>query len=477
MEYEVVIGLEIHAELSTRSKIYCSCSTKFGAEPNTQCCPVCTGMPGALPVLNKKVVEYAIKAGLATNCRVASFSKQHRKNYFYPDLPKAYQISQHDLPLCYDGYLEIEVLGRTKKIGITRIHIEEDSGKLIHDDHCGGTLIDYNRCGVPLIEIVTEPDLRSAEEVRVFFETLKTVLEYIEVSDCKMQEGSLRADINLSVREKGEKAFGPRTEMKNLNSVRAIVRAVKGEAERQIAVLKNGGVITQETRRWDDIKCESRSMREKEQAHDYMYFTEPDLCPIVIDETWLNRISASIPELPDAKKERFIKQYGLPEYDASFITASKDLAEFFERAAANSDNPKAVCNWIMGDLSRKLKDNNIKPNQIPFCPTHLAKLVELIDLEEISSTIAKTVFDIMWDTGKEPAGIVEEYGLKVISDTQALRGVILQVLEGNPKAVEDVKGGKTKTIGFLIGQVMSATRGKADPKTVKCLLLDELRQR
>lgn len=474
MEYEVVIGLEVHAELATQSKIYCTCTTEFGGEPNTHCCPICTGMPGVLPVLSKKVVEYAVKAGLATNCQIAPFSKQDRKNYFYPDLPKAYQTSQYDLPLCANGYLEIEVGGQTKKIGITRIHIEEDAGKLIHEEWGEGSLIDYNRCGVPLIEIVTEPDLRSAEEVRVFFEKLKAILEYTEVSDCKMQEGSLRADVNLSVRPKGQKEFGTRTEMKNLNSIRAIVRAVEGEAKRQIEELEYGGVIVQETRRWDDNRGESFSMRSKEEAHDYRYFPEPDLCPIVVDEAWLKEIEASIPELPDARKKRYIDVYGIPPYDAAFITASRDLADFFEKAAGCTANVKAVSNWIMGDLSKKLNDNDLEPSQIPFRPEYLAKLIELIDTNVISGKIAKQVFDILWETGKDPSDIVEEQGLKVVTDTDAIRSVVIEVIQANPKTVEDIKKGKTKSIGFLIGQIMKATKGKAEPQAVNRILEEEL---
>lgn len=474
MEYEVVVGLEVHAELATSSKIYCNCTTEFGGEPNTHCCPVCTGMPGVLPVLNRKVVEYAVKAGLATNCTISPFSKQDRKNYFYPDLPKAYQTSQYDLPLCTGGFIEVEAGGQVKKVGITRIHIEEDAGKLVHDEQGGDTLIDYNRCGVPLIEIVTEPDLRSAEEVKVFFEKLKAILEYTGVSDCKMQEGSLRADVNLSVRPKGQKEYGTRTEMKNLNSVRAIYRAVEGEARRQISELEYGGVIVQETRRWDDVKGESYSMRSKEDAHDYRYFPEPDLCPIVVDEAWLTRIKATIPELPNHKKKRYMKEYGIPEYDASLITGSKALADFFEAAAEKSGNVKAISNWIMGDLMKKLNDNHVDPSDIPFGSGNLSKLIELIDANVISGKIAKQVFDLMWETGGDPAEIVEEHGLKVVTDDSVIRGVVLQVLEDNPKSLEEIKMGKTKSFGFLIGQIMRATGGKADPQVVNRLLMEEI---
>lgn len=474
MEYEVVIGLEIHAELATHSKIYCGCTTEFGGEPNTHCCPICTGMPGVLPVLNRNVVEYAVKAGIATNCTIASFSKQDRKNYFYPDLPKAYQTSQYDLPLCINGHLDIDVDGETKKIGITRIHIEEDAGKLIHDEWGRGTFVDYNRCGVPLIEIVTEPDLRSAEEVRAFFEKMKAILEYTGVSDCKMQEGSLRADVNLSVRPKGQKAFGTRTEMKNLNSIRAIVRAVEGETKRQISELEYGGTIVQETRRWDDAKGESYSMRSKEEAHDYRYFPEPDLCPIVVDEPWLESIRESIPELPDGRKKRYIREYGIPEYDASLITGSKALADFFETAAKSSDNVKAVSNWVMGDVMKKLNDNGLEPADIPVAPENLSKLISLIDSNVISGKIAKQVFEMMWETDKDPALIVEEKGLKVVTDVNAIHALVVKVITSNPKSVEDYKAGKTKAMGFLVGQIMKETRGKADPKTVNQLLKEEL---
>lgn len=474
MEYEVVIGLEVHAELSTKSKIYCSCTTEFGGEPNTHCCPICTGMPGVLPVLNKSVVEYAVKAGLATNCTISEFSKQDRKNYFYPDLPKAYQISQYDLPLCVNGYIDIEVGGNQKRIGITRIHIEEDAGKLMHDEWGTGSLVDYNRCGVPLIEIVSEPDMRSAEEVRAYLETLKSILQYIEVSDCKMQEGSLRADINLSVRPKGQKEFGTRTEMKNLNSFKAIMRAIEGEAKRQISELESGGQVIQETRRWDDDKGVSYAMRNKEEAHDYRYFPEPDLTPIVVDKEWVERIKISLPELPEARRKRYIEEYGLPEYDAGIITASKVLADFFEDAVAKSRNAKAVSNWIMGDLMRILKERDMEPDDIPFPAEYLAKMISLIDKGTISGTIAKKVFVKMFDSPKDPETIVKEEGLEVVSDESALSSIVKKVIENNPKSVEDYKGGKAKAIGFLVGQVMKETKGKANPQIVNKLLREEL---
>lgn len=492
MEYETVIGLEVHAEIATRSKMYCHCTTEFGGEPNTHCCPVCIGMPGTLPVLNKKAVEYAVKAGLATHCQIADYSKQDRKNYFYPDLPKAYQTSQFDMPLCVNGYLHIKSGDSVKKVGITRIHIEEDAGKLIHDEKTGATLIDFNRCGIPLIEIVTEPDLRSAQEVKIFFEKLKRILEYTGVSDCKMQEGSLRADVNLSVRQKGQQSFGIRTEMKNINSVRAIVRAVEGEARRQICVLEQDGVIEQETRRWDDAKGISYPMRSKEEAHDYRYFHEPDLCPIVVGEAWLKEIKASIPELPEEKIKRFMAEYGLPEYDATFLTASRELADFFEAAAKSSCNgkksfhekaschgktscnAKTISNWIMGDLSKKLNEQGLKPCDIPIKPEKLTGLIRFIDTGVISAKIAVKVFDIMWESGKEPAEIVEEQGLRVITDSNTIRAVVQKVLEANPKSVADYKNGKRKSMGYLIGQIMGATSGKAEPQVVHRILIEAL---
>ena len=474
MEYEIVIGLEVHAELSTKSKIYCSCTTEFGGEPNTHACPICTGMPGVLPVLNKKVVEYAVRAGLATNCHIAEYSKQDRKNYFYPDLPKAFQTSQYDLPLCSNGYIDIEVDGKTKRIGITRIHIEEDAGKLMHDEWDTASLIDYNRCGVPLIEIVTEPDMRSAQEVRAFLENLKAILQYIDVSDCKMQEGSLRADINLSVRPVGQKELGTRTEMKNLNSFKAIVRAVEGEAKRQIEVLESGGTIMQETRRWDDAKGISYAMRSKEEAHDYRYFPEPDLMPIVVDEKWKQEIKDSLPELPEARKKRYISEYGLPEYDASILTASKALADFFEDAVKNTDNAKAVSNWIMGDLLRMLKEKEMEAEQIPFPGAYLAKLVTLIDKGIISGTIAKKVFEKMFSQGKDPEVIVKEEGLEVVSDESALVAVVKKVLENNPQSVAGCKDGKEKAFGFLVGQAMKEAKGRANPQLINKILREEL---
>ncbi len=474
MDYELVIGLEVHAELSTKSKIYCSCTTEFGGEENTHCCPICTGMPGVLPVLNKKVVEYAVKAGLATNCEIARFSKQDRKNYFYPDLPKAYQVSQYDLPLCKNGYIDIEVNGVQKRIGLTRIHIEEDAGKLIHDEWDRGTLVDYKRCGVPLIEIVSEPDIRSAEEAKAYLEQLKAILEYIGVSDCKMQEGSLRADVNLSIRPVGQKEFGTRTEMKNLNSFKAIIRAIEGEFKRQKTELEYGGVIVQETRRWDDNKGVSVAMRSKEEAHDYRYFPEPDLVPIVLDDSYIEEIRASLPELPEARKKRYVEEFGLPEYDSAILTSSKYYADFFEEAVKMCDNAKAVSNWIMGDLMRILKEKEMEPSDIPFPAEYLAKLVKLIDAGKISGTIAKKVFDKMFQTQKDPEVIVKEEGLEVVNDEGALVGIVKKVLEANPQSVADYKGGKEKAFGFLVGQCMKESKGKGNPQIINKILKDEL---
>jgi aspartyl-tRNA(Asn)/glutamyl-tRNA(Gln) amidotransferase subunit B len=474
MDYEIVIGLEVHSELSTKSKIYCSCTTEFGGVPNTHCCPICTGMPGVLPVLNEKVVEYAIRAGLATNCKIAEFSKQDRKNYFYPDLPKAYQTSQYDLPLCKDGYIDIEVEGKKKKVGITRIHIEEDAGKLMHDEWESGTLVDYNRCGVPLIEIVSEPDMRSAEEAKAYLESLKSILQYTGVSDCKMQEGSLRADVNLSVRPMDQKEFGTRTEMKNLNSFRAIIRAIEDETKRQIRELESGSEIIQETRRWDDAKGVSYTMRSKEEAHDYRYFPEPDLVPIVVDREYVDKIKNSLPELQEARSKRYISEFGLPEYDALLITSSKLLADFFEEAVSKSHNAKAVSNWIMGDLTRILKERNLEVEQIPFPAEYLAKLVALIDKGSISGTIGKKVFEKMFDTSKDPELIVKEEGLEVVNDEGALLSVVQKIISNNPQSVADYKAGKEKAIGFLVGQAMKETRGKGNPTLLNKLIKEEL---
>lgn len=474
MDYEIVIGLEVHSELSTKTKVFCSCTNEFGGLPNTHCCPGCMGMPGTLPVLNKSVIEYAIRAGLAANCKISRYTKFDRKNYFYPDLPKAYQISQFNLPICTDGFIEIETNGKEKKVGIERIHIEEDAGKLVHDQWDEGSLIDYNRSGVPLIEIVTRPDLRSAEEAGVFLEKLKSILQYTEVSDCKMQEGSLRADVNVSVMQKGSEKFGVRTEMKNLNSFKAIVRAIESEAQRQIDEIESGGCIYRETRRWDDSRGISYPMRSKGEAQDYRYFPEANIPPVIIDEDWIENIRLSLPELPEARKNRYIEEYEIPPYDAGIITSSKPLSEFFEKACEKSSNIKAVSNWIMGDLLRILKERNLEIEEIPFQPEYLAKMVELIDKGVISGTIAKKVFEIMFDTGKEPETIVKEEGLEVVSDEDVLLKIVRETVQDNPTSVKDYKGGKKKALGYLVGQAMKKTKGKGDPRLLNELLLEEL---
>ena len=475
-EYEVVIGLEVHAELATNTKMYCNCSTEFGADPNTHCCPICTGMPGVLPVLNKKVVEYAVKAGLATNCEISRFSKQDRKNYFYPDLPKAFQTSQYDLPLCEHGHLEFDVNGTKKKVGITRIHIEEDAGKLIHDAYTGATLVDMNRCAVPLIEIVSEPDIRSADEAVGYMQTLKSILEYLEVSDCKMQEGSLRCDVNLSVREKGSTTFGTRTETKNLNSFKSIKDSIEFETKRQIEELEKGGVIYQETRRFDDAKGIGYAMRTKEDANDYRYFPEPDLAPIVLSEEYIENIKNNLPEMPHVKKERYVTEYALPEYDADILTSSKHTANFFEEATKICNNPKAVSNWLMVDFTKKLNDAEIEITDCKITPENLAHLIMLIDKGTISSKIAKKVFDEMFKTGKDANKIVEDNGMVQMSDEGAIKEIVEKVVENNPKSIEDYKAGKDRALGFLVGQVMKETHGKANPGVVNKLLLEILKK-
>ena len=476
-DYEVIIGLEVHAELATKTKIYCGCSTEFGSDPNTHCCPICTGMPGVLPVLNKKVVEYAVKMGLATNCEIARFSKQDRKNYFYPDLPKAYQTSQYDLPLCEHGFVEFMVGDTKKKVGITRIHIEEDAGKLIHDPYTGDTLVDFNRCGVPLIEIVSEPDIRSAEEAIGYMQTLKSILEYLEICDCKMQEGSLRCDVNLSVRKKGETKFGTRTETKNLNSFKAIAKTIEFETERQIRVLEEGGTIYQETRRWDDDKGEGYAMRTKEDAHDYRYFPEPDLAPIVLTEEYINGIKECLPEMSNARRERYIKEFGLSELDAEKITNSKHMADFFDNTVKVCGNAKLVANWLMGDVSRILNEQEIDITEAKFSATHLGELISLIEKNVISSAIAKTVFEEMAVSGVSPEKIVEEKGLKQVTDESAILDLVIKVLDQNASSVADYLAGKERAMGFIVGQTMKESKGKANPGIVNKLIKEELEKR
>ena len=473
-DYEVVIGLEVHSELSTKTKIFCSCPTEFGGEPNTHCCPICMAMPGALPALNKKVVEYAIKAGLATNCKIANISKNDRKNYFYPDLPKSYQISQYDIPLCTDGYVEIATENGTKKIGLTRIHIEEDAGKLNHDEYTRGSLVDLNRAGVPLIEIVSEPDLRSAEEADIYLKKLKSILEYIEVSDCKMQEGSLRADVNVSVRKKGTKEFGTRTEMKNMNSFRSITRAIEYEAERQIEVIEKGGKIEQETLRWDEVSGKTFSMRDKEDAQDYRYFPDPDLAIIKISDEMIEKIKSELPEMPESRRERYIKEFNLPEYDSNILTSSKYISDLFENAVKICNNPKAVSNWIMTDITRILNEKEQEPNEIPFTAEQLGELVVLIDKGTISSAIAKKVLEELFENPRKPEEIIKEKGWIQISDEGAIKEVVLKILEANPQSIVDFKAGKDRALGFLVGQAMKETKGKANPQILNKMFLEEL---
>jgi len=478
VEYEAVIGLEVHAELKTKSKIFCSCSTEFGADPNTQVCPVCLGLPGTLPVLNKRVVEFAIKAALALNCKIAEYSKFDRKNYFYPDLPKNYQISQYDLPIAANGYLTINIDGKEKRIGITRLHMEEDAGKLIHsnDDisRADYSLVDFNRTGVPLIEIVSEPDIRTPEEARVYLEQLKAILQYTEVSDCKMQEGSLRCDANVSVRPKGSSKFGTKTELKNMNSFKALQKALEYEINRQIELLEKGIPVVQETRTWNEQKGITETLRSKEEAHDYRYFPEPDLVPLVIDREWVEEIRKSLPELPSERKNRLIRDYGLPEYDAEVITSSKALADFYDECVDIYDNPKEISNWVMGELLRLLNANNMEVEDSPIKPKDLVGLLELQKKGVISGKIAKQVFDEMFETGKDAETIVKEKDLVQISDVGELEEIVDRVMEANPKSVEDYRNGKERALKFLVGQIMKETKGKANPQLVNEILKKKL---
>ena len=475
-DYEIVMGLEVHCELSTKTKIFCSCPTEFGGEPNTHCCPICMAMPGTLPVLNEKVVEYAVKAGLATNCQIARNSKNDRKNYFYPDLPKAYQISQFDLPLCYEGHVNIETPEGEKTIRITRIHIEEDAGKLNHDEYGRGSFVDLNRAGVPLIEVVSEPDLRTKEEVEAYLRKLKSIFEYIEVSDCKMQEGSLRADVNVSVRKKGSTEFGTRTEMKNMNSFRSIVRAIEYEANRQIDVIENGGEITQETLRWDDVSGKTFSMRDKEDAQDYRYFPDPDLVAIRLSEEYIENIRKGLPELPESRKKRYLEDLGLTEKAANFVTASKYYSNMFEEATEVCKNAKAVSNWIMSDIARILNEREEEPEDLKFSGKELGELVVLIDKGTISSAIAKKVLEEMFENPEMPSKIIEAKGWVQISDEGAIKEVVVKILEANPQSVADYKAGKDKALGFLVGQAMKETKGKANPQMLNKLFLEELKK-
>ncbi len=474
-EYETVIGLEVHVELATHTKIFCGCSTAFGAVPNAHTCPVCTGMPGSLPVLNKKVLEHAVAVGLATNCEITRYCKFDRKNYFYPDNPQNYQISQLYLPICRNGYVEIETaLGGRKKVGIHEIHMEEDAGKLIHDDWEDVSLVDYNRSGVPLLEIVSEPDMRNAEEVIAYLEKLRLIIQYLRASDCKLQEGSMRADVNLSVREAGAETYGIRTEMKNLGSFRAISRAIEGEKERQIDLLESGGKVVQETRRWDEAKETSYAMRSKEDAQDYRYFPDPDLVPVRISDAFLEEIKNRQPEFRTEKMQRYKTEYDIPDYDIEIITSSKHMADLFEETVACGAAPKKVSNWLMVETLRLLKEKGMDPEDIRFSPAHLARLIALAESRVINSTVAKEVFEAMFEEDVDPDVYVEENGLKMVSEEGALLKTVKEVIAANPKSVEDYRGGKEKAIGFLVGQTMKAMKGKADPGAVGKLLKELL---
>lgn len=469
-QYETVIGLEVHVELATKTKIFCSCSTAFGAKPNTHTCPVCTGQPGALPVLNKKVVEFAMAVGLATNCTITQYSKFDRKNYFYPDNPQNYQISQLYLPICRNGRVQIETESGKKDVRIHEIHMEEDAGKLVHDEWEDVSIVDYNRSGVPLIEIVSEPDMRSAEEVIAYLETLRQTIQYLGASDCKLNEGSMRADVNISVREIGSSKFGTRTEMKNLNSFKAIAHAIEGERERQIELLEMGRKVVQETRRWDDNKEASHAMRSKEDAHDYRYFPEPDLVPIVISDEWIREVKAAQPELRPAKLERYKTEYEIPEYDAKILTESKHMADIFEQTTAICGKPKKVSNWLMVETMRLMKEHEMDAESLQFAPAHLAALIDMTEAGTITSNVAKEVFEKIFTDDVDPEAYVKENGLASVSDEGELLEIVKQIISANPQAVEDYHNGKEKAIGALMGQTMRATGGKAKPDVVQKLI-------
>ena len=473
-QYETVIGLEVHVELATKTKIFCSCSTEFGGAPNTHTCPVCTGMPGSLPVLNKQVVEYALAVGLAANCEINQYCKFDRKNYFYPDNPQNYQISQLYLPICHDGYVEIDTPSGKKKIGIHEIHMEEDAGKLIHDEWEDCSLVDFNRSGVPLIEIVSEPDMRSGEEVIAYLEKLRLIIQYLGASDCKLQEGSMRADVNLSIREVGAKEFGTRTEMKNLNSFKAIARAIEGEKKRQIELIEEGRLITQETRRWDDNKESSYAMRSKEDAKDYRYFPDPDLPPVLISDEWISSIKERQPELRTEKMARYQEAFSLSEYDADIITGSKHMADIFEAVTEICKKPKEAANWLMVEGMRLLKEHEMEPENMCFSPENLAKLIQLVDNGTINRTVGKEVFERIFADDVNPEQYVEEKGLKVVNDEGQLREAIQGIIDANPQSVEDYHNGKEKAMGFLVGQTMRAMKGKADPASVNRIVKELL---
>ena len=480
MKYEAVIGLEVHTELQTTTKIFCGCKTSFGAEPNTNVCPVCLGLPGVLPVLNKRVLEFAVRAGLALNCEISRFSKFDRKNYYYPDLPKNFQTSQFDLPICERGHLDIEVNGEKKQIRITRAHMEEDAGKLVHHGtsitDSDYSLVDYNRTGTPLLEIVTEPDMRSAKEAVAYLEKMRAILQYIGISDCRMEEGSLRCDANVSVRPVGQKELGTKTEIKNINSFKGVEKAIEYEALRQAEILEDGGKIIQETRTWDEKEGVTKSMRTKEEANDYRYFPEPDLAPFPVSEEYIEDIRKTLPELPDERRERYIANFGLSSTDAQYMTNDKDTSDYFEKVVAAGADPKASVNWIMGEFASQLSNAGIEIAKAPVTPENLAKLLALIAKGTISGKIAKKVFAEMWKDGADPEEIVKAQGLVQISDTGALKELVVKVIANNPKAVEDFKAGKKKAVGALVGQIMKETKGKANPKVINELLNDELKK-
>lgn len=473
MRFQPVIGLEVHVQLKTDSKIFCGCSTRFGAEPNLNTCPVCLALPGALPVLNQKVVEFAIMAGLATNCSISPTNIFARKNYFYPDLPKGYQISQFDLPICLAGHLDIAVGEQTKRIGITRIHMEEDAGKLVHGQG-GGSGVDLNRAGTPLLEVVSEPDMRTADEAVAYLKKLYQIVTYLGICDGNMEEGSFRCDANISVMPVGSDTFGTRAEIKNVNSFKFVKAAIDYEIARQIELIEDGGKVVQETRLFDPNKGVTRSMRGKEEAHDYRYFPDPDLVPVVISDDWINRVKGDLPELPETKCSRFLAEYSLPEYDADVLTSSRPLADYFEQCAQACNNAKSTANWIMGELTRALNDNGIAVEDCPVSPAQLAGLIKLIDGGTISGTIAKKVFEEIWKNGGEAAAIVEQQGLAQVSDTGAIETAIDQIMAANMGQVEEYRGGKDKVFGFFVGQVMKAMKGKANPAVVNDLLKQKL---
>lgn len=477
MEFEAVIGLEVHAQLKTNAKIFCACSTQFGSRPNQNTCPICLGMPGVLPVLNVKVVNFAIKMGLATNCTIASLSRFARKNYFYPDLPKGYQISQYELPLCQNGYICVNLNGSTKKIGITRIHMEEDAGKLIHGENLGepdSSYVDFNRTGVPLIEIVSEPDIRTPEEAREYLIKVKAILEYLEICDCNMEEGSLRCDANISLRPEGEQNLGTKAELKNMNSFKNVQRAIEYEIKRQKLVLDNGEQVIQETRLWDAVKNETLSMRRKEKDHDYRYFPDPDLAPIVVNKEWVEKVKKDLPELPDEKRGRFLKQYSIPEYDAGVLTASRPLADYYEKCVNIFPHPKTVSNWVMGELLRYLKKDDKEITECSVTPEFLTDLLKMIENNTISGKIAKTVFEEMYAKNTSPLEIVKQKGLVQISDEESILKIVRDVLNKNQPEVEAYRKGKTKLLGFFVGQIMKVTQGKANPTLVNKLLKENL---